>query len=117
MAIKEVIGSTEVQKVEANGKKTTVLLEISKPFAVSDSEWSCYATDPGTQEMEKLSGIDGLQVLSIAMNFIGNRMRGLEAKGIVWLEPTTNCPFPIAPYFFLDTFHRTLESKSDNKDS
>ncbi|MCC5806432.1 MAG: hypothetical protein JJU00_08915 [Opitutales bacterium] len=114
MKMNEMIASTQVRRLQANGKESIVSLQISKPFRVSAQEWCCYATDPGTKRMKTISGNDGIQVLSIALNFFGRRMRELEEEGIAWRDPEIDDEFPIDPYFFLDTFHRSLESKSES---
>ena len=109
----ECIASTEVRRIEADGKESIVVLKISRPVFVSDIEWCCYATDPGTKRKRKISGNDSIQVLSIALNFMGRRMRELKEQGISWREPKTNDEFPIDVYFFLEDFLKSIPLRSE----
>ena len=61
MSIKDkIIATVCVRGISPTGEKSILSLGLTAPFEVSDLEWSCYVTNPGTEELIKISGNDGV---------------------------------------------------------
>ena len=113
MPIKDkIIATVFVRGISPTGEESIFSLGLTTPVEVSDLEWSCYVTNPSTKELTEISGNDGVQAISIALNYLGNRMMDLEKAGWKWKMENGNDDFPIDAYFFIDSWHQKIKERN-----
>jgi len=105
------VAYTDVRRVLPTGEERAVRLGITLPVRVSDHEWTCSVTDPETTALMAVSGNDGIQAVSLALEFLGRRMKELRSLGFAWKTPGCDDDFPIDPVFFRESWIRSLEMK------
>ena len=113
----KIIASIDLELVRAGREsRESITIAVEQPRKISEEEWSACVTDPKTKENQIVSGNDAIQVLSIALNFVGNRMKSMKALGNLWFFAGTDSEFPVDAYFFMGCFHDSLEKKAEPVD-
>jgi hypothetical protein len=103
------VAYSDVRRILPTGEERVLRLGITPPVQVSDHEWTCSVTDPETTTLVPVSGNDGIQTIALALDFLGRRMKELRSSGVAWKIPGYDDDFPIEPYFFRESWIRSLE--------
>ena len=73
--------SIELEAVPADGRPTSFVLEVQKPFFEDEPLWRCVVTMDGFQRPLRIGGGDPFQALCLAIDFVRSVLADFEKKG------------------------------------
>ena len=95
----DLMATTEIVWVRANGDRTTLVAGVGVPFK-ADRCWHCPVVLHGLHEiLPAMVGEDSLQSLCLALKLIQARLKNLLDDGDRLIFPGSDDDFPIHAYF------------------
>jgi uncharacterized protein DUF6968 len=84
-----------------------VIVRISAPRRTRTGEWVCITQATGITKKTKAHGVDALQALCIAIDFLGREIYKARKQGLR-LAFDTDTPIPLHAYFRLREWRQRL---------
>ena len=102
------IAETPFTGVRENGTPRGVLVRVGVPRRSGRTAWACPVQITGVVKQRLVYGEDALQVLCLAIEFVGNTLYSQRRQGLQLQLPTGHS-VPLYAYFRLREMRRRLE--------
>jgi hypothetical protein len=97
-----------------NEQSRTIAVRIGIPSRRRTGEWATKVRITGIVKPRYVFGVDALQALALALDFVGNTFYAEQGRGLR-LQYITGETVPLAVYFRLREFRRRCESKARSR--
>lgn len=96
----DVIASTALPYLPAQGEPQAFRIEIGRPFRVTEGEWACPVALPGLySELSPLQGEDAVQALSLAMDLVRRLLESCWERKCRFQFADGSEEWPLEAYF------------------
>ncbi|MDD4872183.1 MAG: hypothetical protein PHR77_16630 [Kiritimatiellae bacterium] len=83
--MKDIIAETKVKMTSPKGESKFVVIEIGRPYSIANDEAACPISMHGLYpKIKDLHGVDTLQALALAFEFIRITIQKWEEKGYIF---------------------------------